>query len=156
MEQSMSEATKTALTRMELRFFQPQGSEFVIVPLALSESDLVLLQIQLDEADHEVLIWAELCGVPPRRCTAIAMLLAELNHQVKFVTFSLSDASVHVDSCLDLAFVPDPEPALQRAIARVICVIVECRDQIVTRATKRSRRRSRVEREVAELLRELE
>ena len=156
MEQPLIDVTTTALTRMELRFFQPQGSETVIVPLALSESDLVLLQIQLDEENREALIWAELCGVLPRRRTAIAMHLAELNHTVKFVTFSLSDTSVHADSRLSFSFITDPEPPLQRAIARVIYVIAECREQIVTRATKRSRRRSRVEREVADLLRELE
>lgn len=105
-----------------------------------------------------VQVGTEVCPVPPHRRAAVAVLVAERLSQRSFVQFHLNTNALQIDMNVHLALAADPQAAVIFAFERVTAAIRDCYREVVTTAypAHSRRRRSKVEREVADIVRRLD
>ena len=141
------------LQRHTLTFFE--HGETLTVPIPRGDSGYFLINIHVDEEAGDAVLETGIYRAPKGRRESVAIRLAELNAKWKHVVWSLREDVVVADVCVDLDMVRDPEHAFILAFLRLSTAIVEDHDRVLVAGRRsRSRRRSRVERELEAILRQ--
>ena len=149
------DAVVAGLHQHDIAFFE--RDETLIVPIPSGDSGFFLIDIHVDEEAGDALLNTGIYRVPKGRREAVALSLAELNAKRKHVVWSLRENVVVADICVDLDMASDPERAFVLAFLRLSSAIVGDRDRVIAAGQRtRARRRSRVERELDEILSQAE
>jgi hypothetical protein len=156
MPQILEDAVIPALSRRKITYFRAGDNEAIVVPLPSPspESGTLLIIISADDRREEALLTVKVCDTPPARRADVALLLADINAKISFVTFSmLPDGSVLADVPVELSFAADREALIAIAFGRLVTAAKEWFDTVARTAhRKRKLRRSLVECQITELL----
>ena len=156
----IDQAVMPALTRLEFNYLMIPDSSALVVPIASPvPAAAFLITIESDDESLEVLMHLQLCIVPPARRPQVALHLADLNTRYRFVTFSMTDAGeVRVDVGVQLlGVVAQMQSTLvEVGFKRLLHAFWHSGDEVLQTALTRKRQRSRVEREVNQVLRNID
>lgn len=153
----LEDAAIPALNHLHVRFYADREQGLLMAPICLADAR-VLVVIHANDGSQDAIVDAELpLKVPRAQQPIVALHLAELNGRLFGVSFSMCDGIVHIDACVLLKHVSDPEFHIGRAFCRV-CVAVEEEHAQIARLAQPTRRQrpSRLDREVAEIVRQLD
>ena len=156
----IQEAVLPALERLDWQYLQMPESSGLVVPLACPEpaSAAFLVVVETNDETSEAIVHTGVCMVPHARRAAVALLLAEFNTLYRFVTFSMGrEGEVRVDAGVQFqGVVPEMRPAcVELAFRRLSHALYSTHAKLLQTATRRGRR-PRLEREVDELLRDMD
>ena len=156
MSQTLEEATRAALRRLEIPYSRHEETGDFVLHIPCSPASATIVVIELDETSREATITAPICWVPQRRQAAVALRLAVYNSTYKFLTFSMADGLVLLDTCAECSRFLDPEPFIALSLARLLRALRETKDAIGALARpRRSHSRSRAEQEAETIINQL-
>ena len=157
MSQTLEEATRAALRRLEIPYSRHEETGDFVLHIPCSPAAATIVVIDLDEDSREATITAPICWVPQRRQAAVALRLAEYNSTYRFLTFSMADGLVLLDTCAECSRFIDPEPFIALSLVRVLRALRETKDAIGALAqSKRSRSPSRAVQEAEMIINQLD
>lgn len=157
----LNEAVLPAFERLGLQYLEIPKEPALVVPLTAQPpaSGTLFLTIQANDEAGEALIHVQPCTARAARRPQLALLLAELNTQYRFITFSMTrDGEVRVDIALTFwSVMPEMRvPLVEMALNCLVHVMGKTYSDILRVAEGGRRRRPRVEREIDAVLRGLD
>lgn len=156
MENPLERFAVPALHRCGVEVWLMPEKDLALVPLGALRPDTepLLLTVHADEEDDALILQVELCVVPPAHRAVVALCLVEFNASSRFVMFSMTRGGIVLaDVTVELADSRDPERRIIRAFGRLLSWIEESHGDIIGIARHGRRRlRTRLEREVEEIL----
>jgi hypothetical protein len=161
LSQLMNEAVLPALNRLNLQYLSGAQTPALVVPVALPLpiGGAALLMVEADDERDEVMLHAHMCTPPSGRRAGVALILAELNTRYRSVTLSMTrDGEVQIDTCVDLTGLPEVARPNAVAIgaARLLHALEQTYGPVLQSAMQSAKRAPRIEREVNQVLRDLE
>lgn len=158
MSHQIDDATVTFFRSKGLPAFSSEDDQGLdqglVVPMRTADASFVVRMHADDETGMGVLS-TRLIDVPVRRRNAVAIHLAELNARCWLVVFSMIDGTVRANVWVDVYSDPDPELRMVRSLFRLLRALDREYPGISQLAQTQRRRRSRLEREIDEILDQL-
>jgi hypothetical protein len=156
----LDEVVTAALHQLSITYWRDDQHDLIVIPFHGLADHAEPLHVFIEGRDvpATVTLTAELLTVAMARRASVALLLAEINSQAPFVVFSMTESgAVYADISVDLDGAGNPQALIARAIGRLLTWIQESFTAI-RRVSRQSRRQrpTRMEREVAEILRRSE